>query len=701
MSAAGERSRLLRAALLAAALGAGAPPAAAEIPGKVELDTVDIERLLDLPVESVSRRAESASDAPGAAFVLDAEDLRAQGVRTIAEALRTVPGLFTYEDGHWPSVGVRGVGLLADYDTRILFLVDGHPLNDALGIGRSYVGRDLPIPLAAVRRLEVIKGPVGAVYGPTAFLGVVNVVTQAPGGGGEEVALRAEGADTGTNGGEVEAGLARAGAWGRAVAHASVYGTEGQDRFFPEWSYLRGRDQVPGHLVSGVDTASAANGYLRASALGLDAAGACGWFTRRLPSAPYESLVGDRRTRLATTTCFAQLSVDRRPWEAWEVGGRLAYDQFEYRDAYAYPQPGGGPQVQNAYGMYRDVAHDRWVSSELRARWSAARDLAHVGAGLVGASHWTLQHAYSDALPSLLVDPDGGVGLGPIRKDFRTLDAWVMGDVRVAPGLRVHAGTTLTVHSLFDDRLTSKLAAVWRPSAADTAKLVYAEGFRAPTAAEAFYEDGTDFAASPDLRPERARSVEGIYERRLGDVAAVSASAFWNRYDDLIQFVTVTLPRNAGERQKAVNAGARTTRGVEATATVRWGDRLQGWGGVSLQRSSGAELPNSPALVASAAVATRLPWRPLRLALRVAGTSRRDKDGTALLDGQRTTLPGYVVVGGSAALDVPGVRGLTVELAATNLLDARVLHPVAGDFSPISELPEAGRTVWLGVRWSR
>lgn len=695
MSTTGDRRRALVAgAALAVALAAGDARAGEELAGKVELSTVDIETLLDLPIESVSRRAESSADAPGAVFVITGEDLRAHGARTLADALRTVPGLFVYEDGLWPTLGVRGVGLLADYATRVLFLVDGHPIGDSLGMGRSSIGRDLPIPLAAVRRVEVIKGPVGAVYGPTAFLGVVNIVTQAPGQRGELVAVRGEGTEDGTAGAEVEAGLARGKGGSGVVAHASLYGTRGEDVRFPEWALDPTRPAPPGLVVSDVDTASAGNGYLRASALGVDGAGSCGWFTRRIPSAPYGAIIGDRRTHLSTLACFAQLSVDRRPSQGWEVGASAAYDGFEYHDAFAYAPPPDG------WGMYRDRAFDRWASGELRARWTAPGGAAHLGVGARGAYHWTLQQAFADDLPSLLQDPVNGVGLGPIRKDFGTLDAWLIGDAEVIRALRVHAGTTFTANQLFGHRLTSKAAAVWHPLPASTLKVVYAEGFRAPTVAEAFYADGTNFLANPALRPELAQSAEVIAEQRLGQHTSVSASAFWNRYWQLIQFVTVQLP-DGGLRQQAVNAGTRTVHGAEAAVTVRWGDRLQGWTGVSVQRTSPGGVPNAPEVIATAALSTRWPWRPLRLALHGAGTTRRDKDRTAIIAGERTVLPGYVVLGAAATLDVPSVPGLSIEASVANLLDARVLHPVTGDFAPISELPEAGRTYWVGVRWSR
>src|SRR5919206_2139651 len=206
------------AALAAAAVALVARPAGAQealgAGERVDIASVDLASILDLSVEAVELHEELASDAPASVFVLTGDDVRRQGFRTLDEALRSVPGLFGYADGLYPLMGVRGLGLLGDYTTRLLVLVDGHPLNNSLGIGESYLGRDLPVPLSAVRRLEGIKGPVGGVYGPTAFFGVVNLVTTGSPG-------RAEVAATG----DAAQGSARAGGL-TAAASGDAAGVE-------------------------------------------------------------------------------------------------------------------------------------------------------------------------------------------------------------------------------------------------------------------------------------------------------------------------------------------------------------------------------------------------------------------------------------------------------------------------------------------
>ena len=59
----------------------------------VPLTSLSLQELQQVELTSVSRREESIFDAASAVYVLTNEDIRRSGVKTIAEALRMVPGL--------------------------------------------------------------------------------------------------------------------------------------------------------------------------------------------------------------------------------------------------------------------------------------------------------------------------------------------------------------------------------------------------------------------------------------------------------------------------------------------------------------------------------------------------------------------------------------------------------------------------------
>jgi iron complex outermembrane receptor protein len=687
---------------VADAAAAGSEPADSGA-APVEIGTVDLETLLEMPIGAVSLHEERADLASAAVWVLGEEDIRLQGFRTLQEALRSVPGLFAYRDGYYPLVGVRGLGLLGDQTTRILVLVDGHPVNNSVGLMQSYVGRDLPVPIDAVKRIEVVKGPVGSIYGPTAFEAVVSVVTRGADDGPASLVAGGEAAQ-----GRALAGTASAHAGARAgqatfLVAAEAFGSRGYDFRFPELLADDSRPPPPGGVVSGADEASALTAYAKVSWRGVRALGGCNRSAVGLPTAPYSSNVGDPGNEAHNQTCFAEVAFEREAVPGVTVLARASYDEYRSDDAFRYPPP---PQ---SYGTYRDVGADRWLAGELRLSWRPSpAGMLMAGARVEG--HDTLQHSYAEGVPTVIDDPDGGVGVGEIRKRFGTLNAYLLAEYAVVRDvLRVEGGLTLYEHELFGQRVTPKAAVVWSPGASDVVKVVYSEGFRAPSLFEALFEDGTDFAANPDLEPETVRAAEVGWQRRLGRVASVGVSLFHNEYRNLIGYQTVPDPalgrppdpsNPADYRQMALNSGTLSQRGGELTVNLDWGPKLRAWGGLSAQQLGGEGVPNFPVLTGNAALSTRALWRPLALTAGVSAGAGREKDPDTLGPVSSASVGPYLVLSAGATIDVPGVPGLSIQLAAVNLLGWDNASPLPGDDTPITEIADTARTIRLLARWS-
>ena len=125
----------------------------------------------------VGDRAEGLlRESPWATNVLSHATLQQLPVRNVVEALRYVPGLvFVDKDGsgHLPMAVVRGFfgGGETEY---ILLTVDGVPPNDV----RTGLADWSRIPLAAIEKIEVLRGGGSAVYGDAALGAVVNIVTR-------------------------------------------------------------------------------------------------------------------------------------------------------------------------------------------------------------------------------------------------------------------------------------------------------------------------------------------------------------------------------------------------------------------------------------------------------------------------------------------------------------------------------------------
>ena len=131
-------------------------------------------------VVAASRRAQATLDAPNAITVITGDEIRASGLRSLADILRRVPGAEVMTMG-LGSANVSFRGFNQRIANKVLLLIDGRPeYQDFLGVTLWAV---LPVGLEEIERVEVIRGPGSALYGANAMLGVVNIITRSPGTG--------------------------------------------------------------------------------------------------------------------------------------------------------------------------------------------------------------------------------------------------------------------------------------------------------------------------------------------------------------------------------------------------------------------------------------------------------------------------------------------------------------------------------------
>ncbi len=162
--------------------GTAAPTVSASAkPGDPESATVDEGAVpYEERVVTASRRAQSSLEAPNATTVITAEDIRLSGATSLPELMRRVPGADVMALGVG-SANVSMRGFNQRIANKVLVLVDGRTeYQDFLGLT---LWSSIPIGLEEIERIEVIRGPGSALYGANAMLGVINIITQAPGGG--------------------------------------------------------------------------------------------------------------------------------------------------------------------------------------------------------------------------------------------------------------------------------------------------------------------------------------------------------------------------------------------------------------------------------------------------------------------------------------------------------------------------------------
>lgn len=126
-------------------------------------------------VVEATKMEKKEKDIPATVYVITKEDIEQTDYRNIGEVLQKIPGVFTQDKYHsgYNVISFRGVGLHSHVTRGILVLVDGISINQADG-RVDFEGIDLE----NVEKIEVIKGPVSALYGSNGMSGVINIVTK-------------------------------------------------------------------------------------------------------------------------------------------------------------------------------------------------------------------------------------------------------------------------------------------------------------------------------------------------------------------------------------------------------------------------------------------------------------------------------------------------------------------------------------------
>jgi vitamin B12 transporter len=125
--------------------------------------------------ETATVQARPLSSATGSVTVIGREEIEASDALTVAELLRSVPGLTVTTNG--TRGGLTTASIRGGDPNFTLVLLDGVALNDPL-----YQEGDVfdleGLSTAGVERIEIVRGPLSSFYGSTGLAGVVQIFTR-------------------------------------------------------------------------------------------------------------------------------------------------------------------------------------------------------------------------------------------------------------------------------------------------------------------------------------------------------------------------------------------------------------------------------------------------------------------------------------------------------------------------------------------
>lgn len=149
-------------------------------------DPQDLEALLKMQVNNLpanvevstaNRIQQSAAQAPQITYLVTSAEIEQMNLRTLGEILTLFPGVYASSDTTYGYLTSRGIGRPGDYNSRLLFLVDGTRVNDNI-YDAGIIGNNFFLDTRLIERVEYSPGTGSALYGNNAYLGVVNIISK-------------------------------------------------------------------------------------------------------------------------------------------------------------------------------------------------------------------------------------------------------------------------------------------------------------------------------------------------------------------------------------------------------------------------------------------------------------------------------------------------------------------------------------------
>ncbi|MCP4219034.1 MAG: TonB-dependent receptor [bacterium] len=147
---------------------------------KVDVMELDLEELMQIVVTTAGKQSEKVCDIPASVVVIRREDIEKYGYRDLPEILEHIPGLYGVHDSFIESMGVRG--FWSTLPRNIIVLVNG--VKQTFDAYNATIL--LSLPVEAIDRIEVVRGPMSVMYGTGAFFGVINIIANRVGGQGAD-----------------------------------------------------------------------------------------------------------------------------------------------------------------------------------------------------------------------------------------------------------------------------------------------------------------------------------------------------------------------------------------------------------------------------------------------------------------------------------------------------------------------------------
>ena len=562
----------------------------------IKLADLSLEELMNIKVVTASGYLQTTAEAPSTITVITATQIADRGYEQLEDALRDIPGIdMIHINGYAPTL-IYFRGMYGAENLRALLMIDGIVENNILGTN------DMAGPaysLHNAERIEIIWGPVSALYGANAFGGVINIITKK---GSDMNGLHAEQGfgSFNTSFTKLNMGLRKSN-WEFSVA-GTLYSTDGPD--------FKNRD--PNYSGSYVDKAYSINSSLSYYAkktkttLGYRTYRTpMGWGTYANSATTYLGLPSQGNNNLGILGIIQRDIRGEKPGlddsylrtlfiqNEWKLNEKLnLFSRATYRetgigeDSYIYVTVDGNRLIRSGIASYSNR-----VSGELSANYTFS-EKHRLTAGMEyiydNVEQGVRNSTYDPNTVYLMDGRDTVVNLYStylarkydIRNNFGSylqyiLNTSLLGKTNFTFGLRYDH------NSYFGDAVSPRIAVVNQPSQKVTFKFQFGNAFRAPTNLEIHQPPPT---GNFQLKQEKITTYEINTIYTPSKKLRVQLNGFRNELTDVIVLGNLT------GLNPDKNPGVINVNGVEGILDVALAKSISGFLNFTYQDSKGENL---------------------------------------------------------------------------------------------------------------
>ncbi len=538
-----------------------------------KLREMSIDELMNIEIELATKKSQTINEAPAIVSVITEQQIKESGYQTVGEALNRIAGLDLLHDQYQYNLGLRGIsGGMRAWSRIVKIMIDGQPTAYRPS-SENFLGEEL-IPIDVVKKIEVIRGPASALYGANAYLGAINIITR--------------------NGSE--------GKWGEIsgrLKNAQNLNDYGSSTVFG------GKLNNLDFIAAGTFSRSDKSGSLPVNVPG---------------STIYGSDDKSENDISRPLSLFAKLK-----YETKEIGKLGLHFSYQLMDSYAEFQDWGILTHNNRISIANYFVSGKYArkftedfSSTFSINFSKGeptsnekldtdtdnsdwitRDVGYKGFDVMTEfmysfkerNTFTIGFDYTTDTQNLQTHYLNTIDLGGLpqqgieygNEKFNNTGFYSQMILYPVTSLGLTAGLRFDKHNIYEDVFNYRLAGVYQLTDKVYSKILFGTSFKAPSSVQLFsnYIIPGGVIGNPELKPEKAKTVELALGAQLTKNVNFNINGFYNMIEDKVELL---LPAGNVSNVTPENIAEIASAGVESELVHSW-KTLLSYINISYQKS--------------------------------------------------------------------------------------------------------------------